>query len=153
MRLESTSLIACPVEQLRDELERTALFHYVTAPMLVFVPVDPPQFPERWAPGKYRVRLLVGGRLPIGEHTLNPQADVFGSEVWHDSGYSPLIRLWDHRIVLEDAYGMTRYHDRVEIRAGILTPVAWLFAKAFYTHRQRRLNRLVATDFDYARLG
>lgn len=163
MRLECRSLIACPVDRLRDELERPALFHYVTAPMLSFDPVDPPEFPDPWRPGKYRARLLVGGRLPIGEHTLNVldidvqaldgQAESAEGRVWHDAGYSDLIALWDHTIVLEEVHGMTRYRDLVEIRAGLLTVPAWLFALAFYTHRQRRLNRLVTAGFDYAQLS
>jgi hypothetical protein len=51
--------------------------------------------------------------------------------------------------VLEDFLGMTRYTDEVEIHAGLLTVPAWLFALAFYGHRQRRLNRLVAAGFAY----
>lgn len=146
-------MLACSVDRLRAELDRPALLHYVAAPMLTFVPVDPPQFPERWSPGKYRARLLVGGRLPIGEHTLNPRAELPGHLVWHDAGYSDLIQLWDHAILLEDVSGMTRYRDQVEIRAGLLTVPAWLFAQVFYAHRQRRLNRLVSIDFDYARVA
>ena len=69
--------------------------------------------------------------------------------VWHDAGYSDLIKVWDHKIRLEDFHGMTRYTDEVEVRAGPLTGPAWLFAYAFYTHRQRRLNRLVASGFAY----
>ncbi|HEY6681355.1 MAG TPA: hypothetical protein VI030_00165 [Propionibacteriaceae bacterium] len=60
-----------------------------------------------------------------------------------------MIRVWDHQIVLEDFLGMTRYTDEVEIHAGPLTVPAWLFALAFYGHRQRRLNRLVAAGFAY----
>ena len=62
--------------------------------------------------------------------------------VWHDAGYSDLIKVWDHKIVLEPFHGMTRYTDQVEIIAGPLTVAAWLFAKVFYAHRQRRLSRL-----------
>jgi len=38
-------------------------------------------------------------------------------------------------------------HHRLEIRGGWLTGPAWLFAKIFYDHRKRQLNRLVARDF------
>jgi len=44
---------------------------------------------------------------------------------------------------------MTRYTDHVEIRAGLLTVPAWLFALAFYLHRRGRLNRFVAAGFAY----
>ncbi len=152
MRLECTSLLACPVEAIRAELDKPALLQHIAAPMLIFQPVEPSTFPARWSPGKYRATLLVGGRVPIGEHTLNPQPLPPDSEavVWHDAGYSDLITVWDHTIIVEDFYGMTRYRDQVEIHAGLLTVPAWLFAQLFYRHRQRRLNRLVAARFDYA---
>lgn len=77
------------------------------------------------------------------------QPDTFPGLVWHDAGYSDLIKVWDHKIRLADLDGRTRYTDEVEIRAGLLTVPAWLFAWAYYTHRQRRLNRLVASGFEY----
>ena len=79
------------------------------------------------------MQLIGGGRVLIG----------------HDAGYSDLIRIWDHKILLEHFLGMTRYTDDVEIHAGPLTAPAWLFAQLFYFHRQRRLNRLVMAGFAY----
>ena len=70
-------------------------------------------------------------------------------QVWHDAGYSALIKSWDHKIILEPVGGATRYTDEVEIHAGLLTVPAWLFAHLFYRHRQRRLAEVVAADFDY----
>lgn len=148
MRLECKTLLACRVERLRTELERPALLNRIAAPMLTFEPVHPAWFGAQWKPGTtYRTRLLLGGRVSIGEHRLQPQADVVDPVVWRDTGGSDLIELWQHEILLEDFHGMTRYIDRVEICAGLLTGPAWLFAKIFYGHRQRQLNRLVARDF------
>ena len=45
--------------------------------------------------------------------------------------------------------GRTRYTDSVEVRAGLLTPLVWAFATAFYRHRQRRWRRLVRRGFRY----
>jgi hypothetical protein len=156
MRLHRSCLLPCSMDRLAGELGRPALFHYLASPMLVFDAVEPVDGIARWSPGKYRFRLLLGGRLPIGEHVVNLQRtlqDVETAEgklvVWHDSGYSDLIRVWDHQIVLEDFLGMTRYTDEVEIHGGPLTVPAWLFALVFYVHRQRRLNRLVAAGFAY----
>jgi len=36
------------------------------------------------------------------------------------------------------ARGKVSYTDEIEIQAGWLTPVIWLFAHIFYRHRQRR---------------
>jgi hypothetical protein len=156
MRVRRTSLLPCPMSRLIAELSRPALLYYVAAPMLVLDPVDDAPPAERWAQGRYRFRLLVGGRLPIGQHTINIQrTPTDGAEVppdgvvMHDAGYGDLIKVWDHKILLEDFHGMTRYTDEVEIHAGPLTGPAWLFALAFFTHRQRRLSRLVASGFRY----
>jgi hypothetical protein len=156
MRLRRTCLLPCPVERLTSALTRPALFHHLASPMPVFDAVEPEDATERWSPGKYRFRLLIGDHMPIGEHVINlqravhdPMALETNPVVWHDAGYSDLIRIWDHKILLEDFLGMTRYTDDVEIHAGPLTVPAWLFAQLFYFHRQRRLNRLVVAGFAY----
>ena len=150
MRLRCTSLLPCSVERLAAELPRSALLNYIAWPMLVFVGLDPDPLPERFTARRYLTRLLIGGRLSIGEHTLDLQEGPRDQGlVWHDAGYSPLIKVWDHKIRLADFHGMTRYTDEVEVQAGPLTVAAWLFACAFYRHRQRRLSRLVAAAFAY----
>ena len=53
------------------------------------------------------------------------------------------VPVWNHDItlkVLDDTH--TRYTDRVEIKAGWKTPFVWLWANAFYAHRQRKWIRL-----------
>ena len=151
MRLTVTSLLPCSVERLAADLAKPMLLNWVSWPMLHFVAVDPPTLPRRFAAAPYRTRLKLGMVLPIGEHTLDLQiAPATGPGlVWHDAGHSDLITLWDHKIRLEEFHGMTRYTDEVEIQAGALTAVASACAYAFYTHRQRRLNRLIAADFAY----
>ena len=68
-----------------------------------------------------------------------------------DRGYSPLIRRWHHTIeVAPDGQGGTRYTDRLDISAGLLTPVAALFARILFAHRQRRLVAIAARGFDFA---
>lgn len=152
MRLRWTSVLPCSVARLAAELGRSSLLNHISWPMLVFVGVDPAPLPERFAARCYLTRLMVGGRLSIGEHTLDLQQDPGAGPglVWHDAGHSRLIRVWDHKIRLADSQGMTRYTDEVEVHAGPLTIAAWLFALAFYIHRQRRLRRLVASGFAYA---
>ena len=152
MRLECISLLPCSPARLALQLARPMLLNWVSWPMLHFVAISPPELPDRFTARRYLTRLLLGGRLSIGEHTLDLQQDpgTGSGQVWHDAGFSRLIKVWDHKIILQDFHGMTRYTDVVEVHAGPLTPAAYLFAKAFYAHRQRRLRRLVASGFDYA---
>ena len=88
MRLRCTSLLPCSVERLAAELARSALLNHVSWPMLVFVGLDPDPLPERFTARRYLTRLLIGGRLSIGEHTLDLQAGSRGrARVW--SGTTP----------------------------------------------------------------
>jgi len=150
MRLQLTSLLACPIARVASEVAKPALLQEISAPILTFVPVEPAAIGDVWEPRQYRTRLLLGGRVPLGEHTLDIKQDATSDgAIFHDAGFSDLIKTWDHRVILEDFHGMTRYTDRVHIAAGLLTPIAWAFALLFYTHRQRRLNRLVMNNFTY----
>lgn len=155
MRLRLAVLLPCPPGRAVAELARTQWLNRLDAPVLRFEPRDPSTFPERWRPGEYRVGLRLGGRLPLGEHTLDVRrvldaGEALGAgptEIWHDAGHSALVRTWDHRVVLEDVQGRTRCTDVVEIRAGLLTLPAWLFAQVLYRVRGRRLLRLATRGF------
>jgi len=71
-----------------------------------------------------------------------------GRAVLRDNGSGRLVPIWDHWIFLEDiGAGRTRYTDRVDVEAGVLTPMIWLFACLFYAHRQRRWHRLIRANF------
>jgi hypothetical protein len=49
------------------------------------------------------------------------------------------VRVWNHRILLNRLSDTeTRYTDEVEIHAGALTPLVWIWSMAFYRHRQRK---------------
>ncbi len=153
MRFRQEVLLHCSADRLLAALARPELLRQLSAPMVVFEPVEPRRLPAVWTPGEHRFRLLIGGRLPIGLHTVDvvqletSPAALTGAatQVWHDAGFSDLITRWDHRIELtEEQAGNIRYADVLDIRAGALTLPVWLFAQTFYAHRQRRLRRLVA---------
>ena len=104
MRLARTSLLPCSVARLAPELAKPMLLNWISWPLLHFVAVDPPALPDRFRAGRYRARLMLGVLLPIGEHTLDLQLAPRSGPglVWHDAGHSNLIKVWDHKIRLED---------------------------------------------------
>jgi hypothetical protein len=151
----STLLDAEP-ERVWAELQRPALLEYVAAPLVAFEPVDPGSFPKRWEDGEYRVAMLLFGVIPLGEQTIRtsrPRVDDTEGEQFYqirDEGTGQLISVWDHLIsVRETPDGKTVYTDEVEVEAGVLTPLVWLFAAVFYRYRQRRWRTLVENDFRY----
>ena len=86
------------------------------------------------------------GVVPIGMQTIGieyPKGD--DGYVLRDNGRGTMISVWDHWIFVEpDEHGGTRYTDRVDVEAGVLTPFVSTFARAFYGHRQRRWQELAA---------
>jgi hypothetical protein len=111
-----------------------------------------PSILQHFPKGTYLIRMKLFGVFPLGtqwigiEFPANPAPGV--SYAVRDNGYGQLMRVWDHLITLEPTSdGRTRYTDRVEVNAGLLTPFAWFFAGLFYRHRQRRWRRLVRGNF------
>ena len=145
MRLRCSSLQACGRERLAAELTRPVLLCRVAWPMLTFTPVDPPVLEDRWALKPYVFVLRVGRPdRPRRAHDRPAAALAPGRGVARRRATARSSACGTTASSSTDYFGMTRYADVVEVRAGVLTPVAWAFAQVFYRHRQRRLNRLVA---------
>lgn len=147
-RVELTTYLPCSPDEAWQRVQTSALLHHIAAPMLRFVPAGEP-FPERWLPGSYRTGMLAFGVLPMGEQTIGIEIPPADGErrVLRDNGHGQLIRRWDHWIFIEPEGEGTRYTDRVDIDAGLLTPFVALFARVFYGHRQKRWRALAASDF------
>jgi hypothetical protein len=140
MRVHVESVLDCPPEKAWAEVQTSALLLKVVRPVIQFLPAEGAALPERWQQGMtVRCRVYFLGVLPLGTHTItvvrvDPEArEILTNE--HDL----LIRRWDHLIRVRDAAGgRTLYSDEIDIDAGPLTPLVWLFAHVFYRHRQRR---------------
>ena len=144
MRMYLESRLPCDADLAWSAVQTSALLREVAAPVVVFRPAPDEHFPERWAVGPpVRFRFSLFGILPMGTQTvrmerIDPQAREIQSR---ESG--PLVRRWDHLIRVQPAPGDScLYSDEVEIEAGWLTPLVWLFAALFYRHRQRRWQRV-----------
>jgi hypothetical protein len=158
MLIAHTTILNCTPERAWAEVQTTRLLAYVAHPLVRFVPVDPPALPAVWNEGRYLVALRLFGWLPFGTQWIVTSillADATSEQEYYvlrDNGHSDLIATWDHLICMRaTADGRTHYTDLVEVRAGLLTPLIWLYATIFYRHRQARWRRLVAHDFDYHR--
>jgi hypothetical protein len=150
MRISKSTILAISAEEAFRHVRTSALLEYVAAPVLRFKLLEPERPPAEWAEGSYKVGLRLFGFLPLGPQwivTSMPNGDGLPFTL-RDNGHSPLIRTWDHWIFIEPlGASACRYTDRVDIAAGLLTPMIGLFAKIFYGHRQRRWQKLVALNF------
>ena len=121
------------------EVQTPRLLLEIIRPLMRFVPPRGTQFPASWKVGQtFFGRAYALSLLPLGL-TLNSfeRVDSQRREI-QSRERDRWIRRWDHLIsVHETADGGTHYSDEIEIQAGMLTPLVWLFAQWFYRHRQR----------------
>lgn len=145
----STTLVCTPDEAFAH-VRTSALLLHVAAPLIRFTPMGGAQFPAIWEPGEYRAWMWLFGVIPVGWQAVvisEPPAEG-DTRFIRDNGYGPLIKRWDHWIAIAPREGgTTHYTDRVEIDAGLLTPLIAAFARVFYAHRQRRWRALARTGF------
>lgn len=100
---------------------------------------------EHWPPRLFdegivlntRVRLFGWGPFLPHEVTVVRVHDAEGKIETKESG--GLIQIWNHQMRIQ-SFSDTECHytDRIEMHAGLATPVVWLFAAIFYRYRQRR---------------
>lgn len=149
-----TTILPAPIEAIWHEVGRPALLEYVTRGRLGFRPIDPPEFPERWSEGRYRVGLSGFGVIPLGWQEIGisfPDLPAPARSV-RDLGRSPLFSVWDHTILLEpEGEDATRYTDEIRFETWLPMALARPIVTDFYRHRQRRWARLVENGFDMSR--
>jgi len=125
-----------------DTVKRTDTLRYVTRGLLGFRVEG--GAPERLAEDEtYRLRLLFFGVVPAWRHEIHVvRLDERAREIRTEERGGP-VRDWRHRITVdEEGWGSTRYMDELDISAGAVTPLVWLYAQFFYRYRQMRWRRL-----------
>ena len=149
-RVRLSITLPAPTEWVAAQLQSTAVFRHITAPLLCFSPSLGP-WPAHWTPGALELRLSLFGLLPLGRQTaqisVRPGAPADDWPQLRDNGHGQLMRRWDHRISLQSLPdGNTRYTDEVVLQARyvpwLMTPLSAAFAQLFYRHRQRRWRHL-----------
>ena len=124
-----------------EKLQKLETLQYIAKPYASFEPVGVTE--SLWTVGStsaHRFRLF--GLIPFGTHTIHIiRFDPEGVSSHEGNEHVPV---WNHDITMIPLDGHhTKYTDRVEIRAGWKTAFVWLWANAFYAHRQRKWIRLL----------
>lgn len=129
-----------------QKLLKLETLQYVAAPYAKFIPVGDDQ-DIIWEEGStFSFRFYLFGFIPFGIHTIRvlTSGEETGISTEEHNKHVPI---WNHRIYLEAINrATTRYTDEVEIGAGWKTPIVALWAKAFYTHRQRKWRKLLSSS-------
>lgn len=148
MKIDLSTHIALPPDQVWSAVQRPELLAHIAAPLIRFTPQRGKAWPDQFvADEPVAANLWLFGFIPLGPQwivpSLHPPAQGSWPQRLRDNGYSWIVPRWDHWIaVTPDADGETHYQDTVDVDAGVLTPVVGLFANIFYRHRQRRWRAL-----------
>lgn len=157
MRVRLSTPLNAPPDWVAAQLQSTAVFHHITAPLVRFRLPGGAPWPAHWSPGELRVQMWLLGLLPMGPQTvrisIEAPAQAGGWPTLRDNGEGMLMRRWDHHITLQALPdGRTLYTDDTEVVARhlpwLMTPLSAAFAQLFYRHRQRRWRQLAAQHRD-----
>lgn len=143
MRATTSSNFPASADQVWSLVKQSSTLLYVTRGLLGFAGAD--GFPREWRQGaRIDTRLLFFGVLPGWRHQLTViEVSEAKRELFTEEG-GGVVQVWNHRITVEAREGPhCRYTDEVEVGAGLLTPLVWLYAKLFYRYRQWRWRSLL----------
>ena len=141
MVVRKTSIFPASREAVFVRLKQLKTLQYISAPYASFTPIDQNEA-YTWRVGavsSYYFKLF--GVIPLGTHTI--KIERFDQESIQSRESNRFVPVWDHLITLKEYGDQTEYTDEVVIHAGWKTVFIWLWAKAFYTHRQRKWIRLL----------
>lgn len=136
--IEKTSVFPATKEVVFEKLKELKTLQYVAKPYATFTP-EPGCEEMIWEENAvFSFQFKLFGLIPFGAHvikviTFNADDGIFTNE------HNTHVPIWNHRIILQTLdENNTRYTDEVEIGAGWKTIFVYLWAKAFYSHRQRK---------------
>jgi hypothetical protein len=136
MIVHKTSVFPARREIVFEKLQRLETLQTVAAPYASFTPVSKDTDPVWQVGGVSAYRFKLFGLIPFGTHII--RIERFDMNTVQSREHNEHVHVWDHKITLRDRGNETEYTDEVEIRAGWKTVFIWLWANAFYAHRQRR---------------
>lgn len=141
MIVKRTTILPASRAVVFQKLQKPETLPYIAKPFASFEPVG--ESVQEWTAGStsaYCCRLF--GVIPFCTHTIHiVRFDPNGVSSREENEHIPV---WNHEIKLTELDGSrTEYTDRVEIMAGWKTLFIWLWAKAFYAHRQRKWVKLL----------
>ena len=144
MVVQKTSVFPAGGDFVFQKLQQLETLQMIAKPYAPFEPIG--ETVSTWEVGStsaYRFRLF--GVIPFGTHTIHiVRFDPDGISSRERNEHVPV---WNHDITLKAVDAKhTRYTDRVEIQAGWKTVFIWLWANAFYAHRQRKWIRLLKRE-------
>ena len=147
MTVKKTSVFSAKQSNVFGLLQRFDTLAYIAKPYATFKNIDG-QTELVWEVGKsFSFDFKMFGFISLGVHIINVKE--FNIDNIYTNEGNPFCPVWNHRIILKEiAERKTEYTDEVEIEAGWKTPFIYLWAKAFYSHRQKKWIKLLNKRYE-----
>jgi len=144
MKVSISSNIDASAEEAWELAKQSNTLLYVTRGLMGFKSIES-SLPDEWQEGKTeKLRIMLFGIIPAWCHQITFKNISNKNKVMltHESG--GVVNTWNHLISIKAADSFNcNYTDEVEIKAGMFTPLIWLYAHIFYRYRQLRWRFLV----------
>ena len=139
-----TSVFSSGKADIFCRLQELKTLQFIAAPYATFTPAEGAREDMIWEEGRtFAFKFKLFGVIPLGIHTIKVIRFSEENGIYTHEG-NPSVPLWNHRIILKAiTEESTQYTDEVEINAGWKTDFVYLWAKAFYSHRQRKWKKLL----------
>lgn len=148
MRVHVSTFLDASPSTVWNTVKTKELLHHVISPMGKFSPLDG-ETRGALIPGTaYDGRSFMFSVIPVGTRTILIESVDDRTRTMQSREHGEIgLKKWDHLIAVRPERDGSRYSDTIEINAGVLTPLYWLYAALFYRHRQRKWRKLVQNDF------
>ncbi len=130
-----------------SKLTKFKTLSYITDPYASFKPIDGDE-ELTWEAGKtFNFKVKIFKCIPFGKHTIRVIKFSKEESYIYTNEKNTYVPIWNHSIFLEELDdNRTKYTDRVEIYAGWKTNIVYMWAKLFYSHRQKKWLNLLKGD-------
>ncbi len=137
MVVEISTKLEMPAETAWRTVKKSSTLVFITKGLLGF---SQNNFPTEWKEGEtVATRLFLFNFIPAWNHEIcfvridDKQFELYTNEK------GGMVSVWNHLIKIDPVdEQVCLYTDKIEIEAGVLTPIAGFFARIFYRYRQRR---------------
>lgn len=136
--VDRSSLLEASADVIWAAVKTPSAFRRVTRGLLTMPGIRRRQV--EWREGETVIGwVFLFGLLPFSRHHLHIARIDESTRTLSSREFGGLITTWNHDIeVIPVDSGHCLYRDRVEIQAGVTTPLVVIYARWFYRIRQRR---------------
>lgn len=140
--VERSTPLPAPADAVWAAVKTPSAFRVVTRHLLAMPVISDRD--DEWHEGETVVGwVFLFGLLPFSRHHLHIARIDESRRTLSSREFGGVITVWNHDIEITPVDAAScEYRDRIEIHAGILTPVIASYARWFYRTRQRRWRAL-----------